>query len=257
MTSDAATPTAADPDPEPWAGPRGARRRRRRVGCIVGLSIALVVLLGGAALADGVTRSIAEDVAADAVRTAIDTSGDVTVQIDGTPFLTQLVAGSLDQVQLHADAATLSDLQVTDLDAVVTDIAVREPRSAGLVVATATVPLSQIEQTLEDQTGWDLTASVDGETLIASGDLAGVAVSASLTLAAAGTAGVTATLQSVTLAGVAVDPATLPDGLGSRLTDLGSLTGDVLADGSVTAVQVQDDGVRVTVQLEDVDVASL
>jgi hypothetical protein len=256
VTSDAATPDTGSFDaPDP--APVDPRRRRRRVGCLVGLSIALVVTVGGAVLADRVTRSIAQDVAADAVRSALDTTGTVRVDIDGTPFLTQLLGGSLDRLHLYADAATVSGTALTDVQVVATDVAVREPRSAALVVATATVPLSQIEQTLRERTGWDLTATVEGETLIGTGEIAGVAASAAFTLAAGGDAGVTATLQSVTLAGLTVDATVLPDGLGDRLTQLGSLTGDTLAGGEVTDVQVQADGVRITVRLTDVTVADL
>ncbi|HEY0216891.1 MAG TPA: DUF2993 domain-containing protein [Cellulomonas sp.] len=230
---------------------------RRRRGCAIGLVVALVVVVGGAVLADRVGRSIAQDVAADAVRSQLATSGDVQVEVDGVPFLTQLVSGTLGEVHLTVDEATVSGIDLTDLVVTASDVKIREPRSARQVVATATVPLAQIEQTLREQTGWDLTATIEGDTLVATGAVVGIPVSATFTFSAAGTEGLLAGLQGVTLGGLTVDVASLPDGLGSRLSDLGSLTGDALAGGEITDVQVQEDGLRVTAQLQDVDAADL
>jgi hypothetical protein len=227
------------------------------VGCVVGLSIALVVLVGGAVLADGVTRSIAEDVAADAVRTQIDTTGDLTVSVEGTPFLTQLASGTLDRIRLHADGATVSGIAITDLDILATDVTVRGDRSAAEVVATGTVPIAQIEQTMRERTGWDLTAAVEGDTLVATGAVLGVPVSASFTVAVAEDGTVVPTLQQVTLAGLAVDASALPDGLGARLGGVGSLTDQLPAGATLTDAQVQADGLRITAQMHDVTADSL
>jgi hypothetical protein len=219
--------------------------------------IALVVLVGGAVLADGVTRSIAQDVAADAVRSQIDTTGELTVTVEGTPFLTQLASGTLDRIRLHADGATVSGIAVTDLDVVASDVAVRGDRSAAEVVATGTVPLSQIEQTMRERTGWDLAATVEGQTLVATGAVIGVPVSASFTLAIAEDGSVVPTLQQVSLGGIAVDASALPDGLGARRAGVGSLTDQLPAGATLTDAQVQADGLRITARMQDVTVDSL
>lgn len=247
--------TSTPETPETAGAPRAPRSSRRKVGCVVGLTAVVVVLVGGGALAEGVTHSIAEDVAVDAVRNAASAT-DVDVSIEGFPFLPQLLRGTLDDVRVSAATATLRGLAVTDLDIVATGVEVREPRGAEHVRATATVPTAALEQLLRDRTGWDLSLAVDGDTLVASGEAAGVPASVALTITPAGTDGITATITSASLAGLGIDAGFLPDGLASRITQFG-LTDALPAGASVTDATVEADGVHLDVELTDVTLDEL
>lgn len=222
---------------------------------MIGLTAVVVVLVGGTVLAERVTRSIAEDVAVDAVRNAASAS-DVEVDIEGFPFLPQLLRGTLDDVRVTAASATLRGLAVTDLDIQATGVAVREPRGAEHVRASATVPTAALEQLLRERTGWDLTLAVEGDALVASGSAAGVPASVTLTIAAAGTDGLTATITSASLGGLGIDAGFLPDGLASRITQVG-LTDALPAGATVTAATVEADGVHLDVELDDVTLDEL
>ncbi|GIG37662.1 LmeA family phospholipid-binding protein [Cellulomonas pakistanensis] len=231
------------------------RSPRRRVGCAVGLALAVVVLVGGTVLADRVTHGIAQDVAADAVRSQLGAT-DPDVSIAGFPFLTQLARGTLDDVHLTAPGATLRGLDVTNLDVTATGVAVQEPRGAEHVVATATVPTATLEALLRERTGWDLTLATEGEGLVAGGAVAGIPVAVGLTLAPAGADGLTATITSASLGGLVVDAGVLPDGLASRITEV-DVTDQLPEGARVTGATVRDDGLHVRVELDDVTLDAL
>lgn len=238
--------------------PRGVTRTRsprRRAGCLVGLSVAVVLLVGGMLLADRAGHSIAENVAADAARSRLD-AADLDVAIEGFPFLTQLARGTLDDVRLQASSATLQGLAVTDLDVTATGVAVREPRGAEHVVATGTVPTAALQTLLRERTGWDLTLTVEDETLVAGGSVAGVPVGVALAVAPAGADGLTATVTSASLAGLTVDAGVLPDALASRLTEV-DVTDQLPAGARVTGAVVQADGLHLTAELDDVALDAL
>lgn len=78
----------------------GPRVRRRRSGCGVGLVVFLVLLLGAVVVVDRVTVAVAEDrlaaVASDEARKAELSPSEVTVDVDGFPFLTQAAQGRFD-----------------------------------------------------------------------------------------------------------------------------------------------------------------
>jgi hypothetical protein len=231
------------------------RSPRRRLGCLIGSTLAVLVVVGGALLADRVTHGIAEDAAADAVRSRLS-AADLAVRIDGFPFLTQVVGGTLDDVHLAASGAVLQGLEVTDLDVAATGVAIREPRGAEHVVATATVPTAVLQTLLREKTGWDLELTVDGETLVAGGALAGVPVSVGLTVAPAGAEGLTATITGATLAGLTIDAGALPDGIAGRLTELG-VVDELPAGASITGATVAADGLHLVVELDDITLDQL
>lgn len=252
------TPRGSGPPRSPASYPRGVTRTRtsrRRVGCLVGSVIAVVVLVGGALLADRVTHSIAQDVAADAVRSKLSAS-DLDVSIEGFPFLTQVLGGTLDDVRMTAPTATVQGLSVVDLDVTATGVAVQEPRGAEHVVATATVPTAALESLLRERTGWDLTLTVDGETLVAGGAAAGVPASVALTVAPAGAEGLTAAVTSASLAGLSIDASLLPDGLASRFTEF-DVADQMPAGAQITGATVEADGLHLVVELDDVTVDQL
>jgi hypothetical protein len=232
-----------------------SRSPRRRVGCLVGASLAVVLLVGGTLLADRAGHSIAEDVAADAVRSQLS-AADLDVAIEGFPFLTQLARGTLDDVHLQASSATLQGLDVTDLDVTATGVAIREPRGAEHVLATATLPTAALQTLLRERTGWDLALTVEGENLVAGGAIAGVPVAVALAVAPAGADGLTATVVSASLAGLTVDAGMLPDSLAARLSEV-DVTDQLPAGASVTGATVQADGLHLTVELADVTLDAL
>jgi hypothetical protein len=232
------------------------RTPRRRVGCLVGSVIAVVVLVGGPVLADRVTHGYAEDVAADAVRSRLSAT-DADVRIEGFPFLTQFARGTLRDVHLRASSASIQGLDVVDLEVAATEVAVRGTQGAARVRATATVPPEALQALLRERTGWgDLTVTLEDGTVLAGGALVGVPVSVALTIAPAGEAGITATVVGASLAGFQVDAAALPDGIADRLAGL-SVAEDLPAGSRVTGATVAPDGLHLVVEADDVTVDQL
>ncbi|MCP2031796.1 hypothetical protein L1277_001894 [Okibacterium sp. HSC-33S16] len=86
------------------------RKRRRVRGWIVGLIIlvaAVALVIGGLFLAENVTKGIATDAIAVAVKSSLPASVDASVDVDiaGDWVLFQIFTGKLDQVTLSSDDA--------------------------------------------------------------------------------------------------------------------------------------------------------
>ena len=94
---------------------------------MVGGIVVVVVLVGGALVADRVTHSTAERRVAEAIEQNLDVVGTPTVDIGGFPFLTQLLAGSVDDLP-----GAIGD-RLTDIEIPVSGL------PEGLVLSDATV----------------------------------------------------------------------------------------------------------------------
>lgn len=92
---------------------------RRRSRWPIVLLVVLILLVGGAVVADRVALGVAEDKAASALQQSEGLPHKPDVTVDGFPFLTQLVAGSFDEVDVTANAVPVGTRRDVTLQKVV------------------------------------------------------------------------------------------------------------------------------------------
>lgn len=179
----------------------------------VALVIGLGVVVGGAAWADGVARSGAEDDLARTLLTQVDgleTEPDVV--IEGVPFLTQVAAGQLESVRISADSVTVQGLPLHDVVVHLEGVRTDGPTTA----RTATLAGSARTADLGGLLSFDADLAVEDGRLVASTTVLGLPVSVRVVPRADGRA-VAADVESISLAGAVVDAADLPGPLADRV----------------------------------------
>ncbi len=225
--------------------------RRRRRGCLVTFVLALVLLAGGALLAEFASRALVQSLATDALRNGLNTDTSISVDVPEHPVLPQLVRGELRDVRVDSDVAQIRGVDIVDVEASATGVRIRGERGADDVVVTATLPSSTLQTLLSDRTGWDLqVAEQDGE-LVLSGEALGVPLTVNLQVTATDGA-LTATITQTTIGGLTVDAVQLPLDLSDQLGNLAGITDQLAAQATITDAQVVDGGLRVTLNLQDV-----
>lgn len=119
----------------------------------VRILLVVALVFGGLLVAvDRVAVGIAEDRTADGMRDAQELSAAPEVAINGFPFLTQLVAGKLDEVDVAIDAYPVSgaegrDMTVEDLDVRLRGVGLDSgysPERAERVSGTGLVPYDEL-----------------------------------------------------------------------------------------------------------------
>lgn len=175
----------------------------------------LVVLAAGAVVADVVVRDRVERQVADAVATELPGT-EPTVRIGGTPFLTQVLAGSLDVMTVSAPAVTLDGLAMTDVVVRLADVTTTQPRTAGSAELEARLTPAALEQALALD-GLSLTGE-DGA-LVAATEVLGLPLAVDLVPRAAGRA-VELDVVRLTIGEVEVGIEALPASLAAQLTGL-------------------------------------
>ncbi|WP_227423846.1 LmeA family phospholipid-binding protein [Pengzhenrongella sicca] len=212
----------------------------------------IVIVLGGAVVADRLAAATARNIAVREVTAAFDeVDGEPVVAIDGFPFLTQLLAGSLTGVTASVDGLSFDGITVTDVELVAAGITTSEPYTVDHAVLTATLPLATLEDLIAARADVDVTLGVDGSRLTAGTTLLGLEVAAELEPRVAD-GGLRVDVAGVTLGGFSIDAADLPGGLGDRLRDLRIPIDGLPAGVRLTDVAVVDGGVRLTATGTDV-----
>ncbi|WP_233575359.1 DUF2993 domain-containing protein [Cellulomonas sp. PhB150] len=221
-------------------------------GVVIGVVVGVVVLGAGAVGADRWAAGETQDRAVDAIEQNLEgVVGTPSVDVGSFPFLTQVWAGSIDDVTGHVQGATLGGLDATDVDVEATGVSTSEPYTADHATISATLPTASIEKVVADRSGLDLKVTLVDDKLKVSGTVLG------LTLAAQIDPRVTegkllADVAELSLGGLKVDPSDIPGGGGARLEGIeipveGLPKGLVLTDAKVT-----DDGLRITAEGDDV-----
>lgn len=219
-------------------------------GAVVGV-VTVVVLVGGAFVADRLAESSAERQVVAAVQENLDVVGTPTVDLGGFPFLNQLLAGSIDHVTGQVDGVTLEGIDAIDVTIDAHDVSTSEPYTVGTATISATLPTASIEQIVRDRSRLEIAVAVDGSALTASGEVLGLRLAANLVPRVEdGT--LLVSVENVQIAGLTVSVEDLPNAIGDRLTDIeipveGLPDGLVLSDATVVA-----DGVRITADGTDV-----
>src|SRR6516162_535207 len=236
------------------------------------LLIALGVLVVLLIAIDRIGVVVAENQISDRIATAYGLSEKPGVSITGFPFLTQVISGNYQQVdvtanQIQADGATLHDLNVhlTGVHATISQLlgsgasTVTADRAAG----TALVDFATVKQRLPQETqvslgGQDLKVSglqlsPDGKNLKLSGTASYLGISAPVSATAAlslSPSGITVTPEDVTVAG----GLSIPGSAISRLHFTVPLNGLPL-HLHVTSVQVTPGGLRIGAAARNVQFA--
>ena len=221
-------------------------------GVAIGVLTTCVVLVAGAFVADRVAESQAEKRVVEAVEQNLDgVVGTPSVELGGFPFLTQLLAGSVDVVTGEVEGVTLEGIDATDVTLDARDVSTSEPYTVGTASISATLPTASIEQIVADRSQLDVTVAVDGDALTASGRVLGLALAANL-VPRVEDGRLLVNVENVLIGGLTVSVDDLPGAIGDRLTDVeipveGLPEGLVLSDVTVVA-----DGVRITADGTDV-----
>jgi hypothetical protein len=237
------------------------------------LLIALGVLVVLFVAIDRIGVVLAEDQIASRIATAYNLPTDPGVSITGFPFLTQVVSGNYQQIDVTADeiqtnGVTLHDLNVhlTGVHATISQIlgsgssTVTADRAAG----TALVDFATVKQRLPHETqvslgGQNLTVSgiqlsPDGKNLKLSGTASYLGASAPVSATAAlsvSPSGITVTPEDAAVAGGLIS---IPGSAISRLHFTVPLSGLPL-HLHVTSVQVTPEGLRVGAAARNVQFA--
>jgi hypothetical protein len=193
------------------------RKRRRVRGWIVALVILVITIglvIGGLFLAENVTKGIATDAIAVAVKSSLPSTIDATVDVDiaGDWVLFQIFTGKLDQVTLSSDDAMV-DGSPADFTLVATQVPLDLKQPVGNIDATVSLGPGSINELLtlpgndpEVALGEDTVSYADSATVL--GFTLGYLVNATLSpegtdvLATPVAANVTSDVGSLDVSGV-------------------------------------------------------
>ncbi len=219
-------------------------------GKAVGGLVAITLVLGGGLVAaDRFAASYAQDYARDAVNSQLKAKGETHVDVHGFPFLTQAIGGTLDEVTVTVPAATVNDLPVSDVAVDARQVKVdafstqRHP-TAGDVVVQATIPVASLQSAVKKQSNLDVSLSVEGSVLRATGTILGLSLKAAVTPRVQ-TGKLLVGISDVTLGDRAVSVDSFP-ALHDALSGITVPIQGLPAGMSLTGAQVVPTGVRVT-----------
>ncbi|WP_127573607.1 DUF2993 domain-containing protein [Georgenia faecalis] len=219
------------------------------------LLVLAVVLVAGGAVADRVVHARVEEELAAQVRERVDVEGGPDVVVDGFPFLTQVLAGTLAEVRIAGDRVVVDGVTLDDVQVTARDVTTAEPYAAGSVELNATLPVESLRSAVASADP-GLSLAVDDGELTLGLDVLGLDVAVGVVPVAAGTA-VTLELTGVSLGGAEVSaddlPAAVTDLLGEWRLEVPGLPQGL----ELTRVDVIEDGLRVRAAGRDVDLAGL
>ena len=211
---------------------------------IVVALVALLVLLGVLVVADTVLRSRVEASIATQLGTDLGTQ-DAEVDVSGTPFVTQVIAGSLDRVEVAAPTATLDGVQLRELEATLLGVSTGSPRTVADLSFSAGVDPASLGAALPA----GMTVAGEGDRLTVT--LSGLPVTASVVPTADGRA-IGIGIEDLEIGGVLVQPEDLPFGLGDGLEGLSIPLEDLPEGVELTSVTVSGGLIQVEAHGTDV-----
>ena len=152
---------AAGPEGWPDARPRLARRRRRRWTVTVFILIVVLVVL---AIGDRVANAIAEN----SIANKIQSSGfpaTPSVTIEGFPFLTQLIAHDIHQIDISASNVPAGPVNINSIKATATGVHLNSSFNGATVDqinGTMFIAFSSLASAGDGGTGAGVSLSADG-----------------------------------------------------------------------------------------------
>ncbi|MCM3660448.1 DUF2993 domain-containing protein [Georgenia satyanarayanai] len=118
----------------------------RRLASVV--LVLLVVLAVAGTVVDRVAVARTEDRLLAEAREQLELAPDADVEIDGFPFLTQVVAGRLSEVRGTASTLVLEDFELHDVRVALRGVAPEEPYPAETVEINAEIPPATLQAAL-------------------------------------------------------------------------------------------------------------
>lgn len=206
------------------------------VRAVIGTTAVVAVLVGGAAVADGIARQAAQTrLAEEAQQRIAGLDAPPDVSIGGWPFLTQVAGGELDRVDIAAEQAVLEGLRLEDVVVRLTGVSTTQPTTARTAEMTAVAPVAALPALID----LDAELSTRDGMLLAQGEVLGIPVEIGLVPSAAGRE-IAIEVQEILVGGGAFDLSVLP-GLDRAFEDL-SVPVDQLPQGlELTVVRVEGD----------------
>ncbi len=203
--------------------------------------VTVLILGAGAVVVDTVARDRVEARIAEEVAREFGLGSRPEVAISGTTFLPQVFGGSVESVRVAADAATLGVLPMEDVVVELGGVSAREPYSADVVDFSGVIPLESVRD-LNDSA---LEISIEDGALVVGAVVLGLPLEVGVTPVADGRA-VVARVETLSLAGVTVQVADLPESVAQAIGRV-RVPIDALPEGmSLTSVTVLDEGFHVT-----------
>ncbi|MFI0963823.1 DUF2993 domain-containing protein [Streptomyces sp. NPDC021080] len=238
------------------------------------ISLILLVVLGGLfVLADRVAVGFAEDEAAGRIKSTEGLAATPDVSIGGFPFLTQVVAGELDDVKIGiknyeaptgGTGSSAGTIRIDDLDAEMHGVAFSGDYSsatAGSATGTASISYAELLKAAKSgpqQIGFGFTARVIG---LSDGGHGKIKVAVSVTPPGAKSSQTISVLSSVTVSGdtVKVHADSLPslavklaEGRIRSITDFQQKIEQLPGGVKLDKVEAAPDGVEISVKGSDV-----
>lgn len=203
-------------------------------------AVVVGVLVGGAAIADGVLRERTEQqIADDLPGTIAGLDSEPVVTIDGFPFLTQVLAGELADVHVTAPSATVDGLRMRDIDVRLAGVSTDQPTTAREARMEASVSLADLEETM----GFPVDLTIEEDQLTASVSVLMLPIAVALTPVPVGRT-IEVEVESLSLAGVTVDADDVPFGVTDQIDGL-AFPIDGLPEGlELTSIIVRGEGFR-------------
>jgi hypothetical protein len=227
----------------------------RTRGVVVGFAV-VGVLAVGAVVADRAAASVAEHRLVAEIEANLQVTGTPQVDVGGFPFVTQLLARSIDHATVRADAVTFDGVEVTDVDLDAYGIAIATPAVVDRLVVTGTLSPATLTRLAADSSGLAVELGVDGDSLTASTTVLGLPVVALLAPRVEAEA-IRVDVTTVRLGSLDVSVDDLPLALADGLRGLEiPVTG--LPDGMrLTSVTVVPGGARITATGTDVSLRAI
>ncbi|MBD8078538.1 DUF2993 domain-containing protein [Cellulosimicrobium arenosum] len=217
---------------------------------LVGWLVVVVVIVGGAVVADRVVVGVVERNAVSTFEQEADDVSGAQVDITGFPFLTQVVRGDLDHVTGSADTASFAGYTVSDLQVDARGVSTSEPHTVASGTASGVIAESSLQEAVREQSGMDLTVTADGDVLALGTEILGAEVTIDVTPRVAGPDALAVDVEAVRTGLGVVSVEDLPAGIADALTDL-QVTLDLPDGVALDSVAVAEGGVRVGVTGSD------
>jgi len=217
---------------------------------VVGV-VVVAVLAGGAVAVDAVARDRVEERIAAEVAEGFGLDAEPDVEIAGTAFLPQVLGGTVGDVRVSADAATLGTLPMEDVVVRLTGVSAREPYVARAVDLAGLVPLAAAQ----DQVPGELELRIEDGAVLVGASVLGLPLEVTATPVADGRA-VVARVDALSLGGLSVQVTDLPASIARAIGEIRVPVDGLPASMTLTAVTAAPEGFHVTATGTDVALTS-